>query len=172
MWRDHFYVHSTEKTTISPPPFKGAGAKEAMTYFLPAVHASFFTPFRFGLPFHHFTDSLFSKEIVLTLQALRCIPLINRHKPRHSRQAFRLHFIPPQPLPFKIGIASFSPATCLPRISFKSPPPFSGAGHNIFYWPFACGPCSFLRFITFQGFVPFVPLCTTTLTLHFTAKVP
>ncbi len=82
----------------TPPPFKGAGEKEAMSYFVPAVHASFFVPFRCGLPLHHFTYSIFSKVFVFPLQTLRYISLINRQKPRHSQQAFRLHFIVPQPL--------------------------------------------------------------------------
>jgi hypothetical protein len=59
---------------------------------------------------------------------------------------------------FKIGIASFSPATCLPQISDKSPPPYSGAGHNIFYWPLLAAHVPFsvpLRFrASFRSFLP------------------
>ncbi len=170
VWRDHFHVHSTKKTTMFPATLQRCRGKRSYVIFCACgtcliLHS---IPLRASVPSLHISGKLF----VLPLQTLRCIPLINRQKPRHSQQAFRLHFISPQPLPLEIGIASFPPATCLPRISGKSPPPFSGAGHNIFKLPFACGTWHFLRFITFQGFVPFVPLCTTTLTLHFTAKVP
>jgi hypothetical protein len=124
-----------------------------MSYFVPAVHASFFIPFRCGLPFHYFTNYIFSKEFELPLQPLHFISLINRQKPRHFKQAFRLHCIPPQPLLLEIGIASFSPAACLPRTS-KSPPPFSGARDNILL-AIAYGPCPFLQFIRAGPHMPF-----------------
>jgi len=114
VWRKHYYVLCTETADKFPTSLQRCRVKEAMSCLVPAVHASFFTPFRFGLPFHHFTNSLYFKVFVLPLQPFSYIPFINRHTPRHICKRFTsisFHFNPC----LKNGIASFAPAACSPH---------------------------------------------------------
>ena len=97
---------TAQKTTIFPTTLQRCRGKRSYVIFCACgtcliLHS---IPLRASVPSLHISGKLF----VLPLPTLRYISLINRQKPRHSQQAFRLHFIPPQPLLYN-RYSSFSP---------------------------------------------------------------